>query len=416
MPSLPLKKEIELHFDCEDSSNFENALKKVLCENTDLKKTITQLQKELQQSEQTSQLKLMEICKIKIARHQLQQKLEQIQENIKIELQTSRETLKKIKQALKQEHVRAIQTKKTLQKTLEQEQTRINKLEKTLQTCFEMFQKEKQTSKNSVGFIKKKKIPKGFVLIHSGSFQMGSPKKEEGRSNDEFLHRVKLTRSFYMQKTMVTQAQWKELMENNPSGFKGNSLPVERINWFEACVCANALSRKEGLSEAYLLKNSSGKPGTNSFTCSEVQIIGNDPYACNGYRLPTEAEWEYAARAGTKTAYYNENNASKLDQIAWYRSNSGGKTHSVGKKTENLWKLHDMSGNVWEWCWDLYGVSYYKSSPTNDPTGPNSGSSRVLRGGSWYYSAIGIRSANRLYSNPYNRYRTRGFRLVRSAL
>ena len=142
-------------------------------------------------------------------------------------------------------------------------------------------------------------------------------------------------------------------------------------------------------------------------------MIGGDPYACKGYRLPTEAEWEYAARAGTKTAYYNGDDVSKLDQIAWYNEGwNDGSTHSVGKKKANSWSLYDMSGNVWEWCWDWYGSNYYKSSPMKDPKGPDSGSARVLHGGSWRYSASYLRSAFRKYIGPGSR--NFSFRLVRS--
>ena len=145
-------------------------------------------------------------------------------------------------------------------------------------------------------------------------------------------------------------------------------------------------------------------------------MIGGDPYACKGYRLPTEAEWEYAARAGTTTAYYNGDDASKLDQIAWFdESWSSGSTHPVGKKKKNPWGLYDMSGNVWEWCWDWFGSDYYKSSLAIDPTGPDTGSVRVFRGGSWGNSASNARSASRNNHDPGTRAHHLGFRLVSSA-
>ena len=198
---------------------------------------------------------------------------------------------------------------------------------------------------------------------------------------------------------------------------------------------ANALSRKEGLSEAYRLLNQSGKPGREGFSCSGVQVIGGDPYACKGYRLPMEAVWEYAARAGTKTAYYNGDHVSKLGQIAWFdkswekgsRSPVGklakvlwyrtilnkGSTHPVAQKKANLWKLYDMSGNVWEWCWDWFG-NFNKLSPINDPTGSSLSSNRVYRGGSWFSSPSRIRLAYRNSTEPSYRFHARGFRLFRS--
>ena len=265
--------------------------------------------------------------------------------------------------------------------------------------------------------IQTSKPPKGFVLIPAGSFMMGSPKTEKKHYSDEFLHRVKLTRSFYAQQTQVTQAQWKALMRTNPSYFKGDSLPVDSVNWFEACAYANALSRKEGLPEAYKLIDSTGKPGTDEFSCSGVKVIGGDPYLCKGYRLPMEAEWEYAARAGTKTRFYNGDDALKLSEIAWYGEGwNNGSTHPVSKKKANQFGLYDMSGNVSEWCWDRYGTDYYKSSSTTDPSGPDSGFSRVLRGGSWFYSVSYLRSANRYLDDPSCRSVNFGFRLVSSVL
>ena len=146
-------------------------------------------------------------------------------------------------------------------------------------------------------------------------------------------------------------------------------------------------------------------------------MIGGDPYLRKGYRLPMEAEWEYAARAGTKTAYYNGDDASKFYQIAWYNEDwNSGSTHPVGKKEANLWGLYDMSGNVWEWCWDWFKADYYDSSPTNDPTGPAFGSYRILRGGSWNSTASGVRSGVRIGYYSGTRSRIVGFRLVRLAL
>ena len=324
---------------------------------------------------------------------------------------------KAFEETLKQEEIRANQAKKAFEEMLKQEEIRANQAKKALQIRLKALEEEKSKQGET-----SKKPPKGFVLIPAGSFEMGSPETESGRRSDEFLHRVKLTRSFYAQKTPVTQAQWKALMGNNPSYFKGDSLPVEQVNWFEACAYANALSRKEGLPEVYRLIDPKGKPGTKGFSCSGVQVIGGDPYACKGYRLPMEAVWEYAVRGDTKTAYYNGDDPSKLSEIAWYNKNSSNKTHPVAQFEANSRGLYDMSGNVWEWCWDRYGSDYYEllpitdpTEPATDPTGPDTGSNRVLRGGSWYYSASIARSAHRYDYDPGRRHHSIGFRLASSA-
>ena len=249
----------------------------------------------------------------------------------------------------------------------------------------------------------------GFVLIPSGSFVMGSPNNELERDNDEGpQHEVTITRSFYMQRHEVTQGEWEVLMENNPSYFSfsgdgfecGSDCPVEQVNWFDALRYANALSTEHNLVPCFTINN------------TNVMINADTIYDCEGYRLPTEAEWEYAIRAGTTTSFYNEEETS--DDIAWHRSNSNDRIYPVGQKEANLWGLNDMSGNVYEWCWDPYGS--YDSLASNDPVSINFDSRRILRGGSWYGSASGTRSANRSYEEPDSRFRSIGFRLVISAL
>ena len=173
-----------------------------------------------------------------------------------------------------------------------------------------------------------------FVLIPGGSFMMGSPSSEEGRRADEEpKHRVNI-QPFYMMTTEVTQAMWKEVMEDNPSRFKSDSLPVEMVSWND---CQNFIKKLNQLD-----------PGKN-------------------YRLPSEAEWEYACRAGTTTKYYSGNNESDLARVGWYgynEGNSNNRTHPVGQKEANSWGLYDMHGNVYEWCEDRYHDSY-KGAPTN---------------------------------------------------
>ncbi|MDR1858772.1 MAG: formylglycine-generating enzyme family protein [Treponema sp.] len=239
-----------------------------------------------------------------------------------------------------------------------------------------------------------------MVLIPGGKFMMGSPAGEPYRGSDETQHRVTLS-AFRMGKYQVTQEQYQVMMRTNPSSFttgvtageNQNRHPVENVSWYDAVEFCNRLSKWEGLSPAY------------SINGSTVQVVSGS----NGYRLPTEAQWEYACRAGTTTAY--NTGASISDDTGWYSSNSGSKTHEVGQKPTNAWGLHDMHGNVLEWCWDWYGA--YPSAAQADPSGPVSGSYRVSRGGSWYGSGQYLRSAWRYYSLPGYRLSYFGFRLVR---
>ena len=237
-----------------------------------------------------------------------------------------------------------------------------------------------------------------------------------------------------MQTTEVTQGQWKSLSGGvNPSYFQdttcwfgtclsyenaNDSGPVEQVDWYSALAFANALSVREGLSACYTLSGCSDagngwKDGEHS-GCTGATFAG---LSCTGYRLPTESEWEYAARAGTTTATYagnltdDECDDRTLPPIAWFCGNAGGSTQAVAQKTPNAWGLYDMLGNVWEWTWDWYGT--YPGTVT-DPTGPTSGSFRVLRGGGWNGNAFFARAAFRYYVDPGNRYYSVGFRLARS--
>jgi formylglycine-generating enzyme required for sulfatase activity len=227
---------------------------------------------------------------------------------------------------------------------------------------------------------------------------MGSPSNEEGRDSDEVRHRVRLTRGFELGVVPVTQALYSALMGSNPSGFKGDPsrLPVENISWFDAVQFCNAVSRGCGLPEAYRI--GAGEAPTVTWD----QTSG-------GFRLPTESEWEYAARAGTRHRYAG---GDDLDAVGWYESNSGGSTQAVGQKRANGWGLHDMSGNVWEWCWDLKGD--YPSATVVYPVGPASGSIRVRRGGSWRFDPQGARVANRGGDDPGYRNGVLGVRLLRT--
>jgi formylglycine-generating enzyme required for sulfatase activity len=249
--------------------------------------------------------------------------------------------------------------------------------------------------------------PEGFVRIESGTFTMGSPVNEPERRDNEIQHQVTVG-SFYMGKYEVTQKEYQEIMGINPSNFKGDNLPVERVSWYDAIEYCNRRSQKEGLTPVYTINKTQGDPNNrNSSDSVEWIVIWNK--SANGYRLPTEAEWEYACRAGTTSAY--NTGADISDDTGWYNGNSKGKTHPVGQKPANAWGLFDMHGNVWEWCWDWKGIS--TSGARTDPVGAVSGAYRVMRGGSWFYPAFFARSAHRGDGSPNDRSRSFGFRLVR---
>lgn len=260
-----------------------------------------------------------------------------------------------------------------------------------------------------------------YVLIPSGSFSMGSPSAEPGhRLSEGPQHTVVITRPFSLKVTEVTQGEWEALMGNNPSYHPscGADCPVEVVNWWDALAYSNALSRALGLPECYALAGCSGTPGVAGHSCGSVTFAGLD---CPGYRLPTEAEWEYAYRAQTTTAFYNgpiTNEACdpldvKLYDIGWYCGNSSDETHPVGRKQANAWGLHDMAGNVWEWTWDRSWRDYSTETVT-DPLGPDDGGSRVLRGGSFVDEARSCRGADRDNGVPNGRYGNYGFRPARS--
>lgn len=221
-----------------------------------------------------------------------------------------------------------------------------------------------------------------FVYIPPGTFTMGSPPDSPNRELDETAHKVILSEGFYLQTTEVTQGQWETVMGDNPSTFAdcGENCPVENVSWYNAQEFIAQLNQME--QEQY------------------------------HYRLPTEAQWEYACRADSQTAYSFSDHDALLNGYAWYSANSGNQTHPVGLLSPNAWGLYDMHGNVWEWCLDRYGD--YPSGLVTDPMGPPSGSSRVRRGGSWYHFAGACRSALRSGYGPGSRRNFIGFRLVLS--
>ena len=231
-----------------------------------------------------------------------------------------------------------------------------------------------ETHTNSIGM--------KFVLIPSGSFMMGADLNFEDGSKDETpQHSVTISKSFYLGRYEVTQQQWVKVMGSNPSKFKGRTKPVEQVSWDDVQRFIKKLNAKE-----------------------------NGRY----YRLPTEAEWEYACRAGTTGAYSFGDDVDQVGGYGWFDGNSGDKTHPVGQKKPNSWGLHDMHGNVWEWVQDVYKNTAYDSHAASDPIYEGSGSYRVFRGGSWYYNARILRCANRLNNSPGYRNGNLGFRLLRT--
>ncbi|KPK57401.1 MAG: hypothetical protein AMK73_10230 [Planctomycetes bacterium SM23_32] len=223
-----------------------------------------------------------------------------------------------------------------------------------------------------------------LVAVPPGEFIMGSSPRERGHSRYQGpQHRVRITGGFYMGAHEVTQGQYEEVMGTDPSAFRGPRRPVEMVTWNDAREFCRRLSQGEGLT----------------------------------YRLPTEAEWEYACRAGSTTAYsfgdgWDDQGDYLLGGYAWYGRNSDEQTHEVGQKPPNAWGLHGMLGNVREWCQDWFGEYYYWQSPVNDPAGPASGRSRVLRGGSWRSSGADCRSAAREGYTPTVAREYIGFRVV----
>ena len=218
-----------------------------------------------------------------------------------------------------------------------------------------------------------------MVLVEAGTFMMGAtPEMENPLGNEKPVHQVTLTKDYYMGKTQVTQALWKAVMGTNPSLFKGNNKPVERVSWFD---CQEFIAK---------LNTLTGKK----------------------FRLPTEAEWEFAARGGNWSKHYQYSGSNNIDEVAWYIVSNGAVTYDVATKTPNELGLYDMSGKVWEWCNDLWG--YYNSSVQIDPVGSVRGSSRVLRGGSWRNDARSCRSSYRFDDDPDYRSYSNGLRLVLS--
>ncbi len=220
-----------------------------------------------------------------------------------------------------------------------------------------------------------------FVPIPAGTFDMGST---EGAADEQPVHTVTISKDFYLGKYEVTQKQWDAVMESNPSTFIlcGSDCPVESVSWEDVQEFLSRLNEAEG------------------------QPI---------FRLPSEAEWEYAARSGASSRYFFGDDAGQLGEYAWFSGNAESQVHRVGRKQPNLWGLHDMNGNVWEWVADWYEAAYYEVSPSTDPPGPATGVMRVRRGGGWSNGPDELRSAGRSSLFPGSRHSVLGFRVLKTA-
>ncbi len=246
------------------------------------------------------------------------------------------------------------------------------------------------------GTLKHDTIEMALLPLAGMPFAMGSL---NGGPDEKPIHPVTLTRQFSMSRFEVTQKQYAEVIGSNPSSFPGNySNPVDNVSWLDAVQFCNLLSDREGLEQCYTLQSGM------TWVCD---------FDKKGYRLPTEAEWEYACRAGTLTDYYTGATASALDKAGWFVGNTAGATDPVGLKLPNTFGLYDMHGNVWEWCWDLYGG--YGADPLTDPAGPpDTGQNHVARGGAWDTDAYYCRYSFRSSSAPNFRNNNLGFRIART--
>ncbi len=280
-------------------------------------------------------------------------------------------------------------------------------------------------------FLKAQVTPPAMVFVEGGTFLMGcSPERGDtifrngqGCYSIEKAHKVSIS-SFYIGKYEVSQKEWRDIMGSvsgwaNPSDFStcGDNCPVERVNWYAAVYYCNLLSINQKRTPVY---KKSGDTNPANWRTIPVPPIFNDPawdtitmdLSANGYRLPTEAEWEYAARGGLLSQGFPFSGSRNIEDVSWYYiPNSTNMTHSRGLKQANELGIYDMTGNVWEWCWDWYDYSYYSEGHCN-PNGGNTNYARVYRGGSWLFDPVKCRSANREAWNPGGRNYNLGFRLA----
>ena len=270
-----------------------------------------------------------------------------------------------------------------------------------------------------------------FIVIDSGQFTMGPAPNESSTQKHDVQHPVRITQPFILGRYEVTQAEFARVMDNNPSSFASTGegkdkvkemdttkFPVEMVSWFDAIVFCNELSRLDAYPPYYNMEKIERQE--KFVSSAQVSIRGGV-----GYRLPTEAEWEYACRAGTTTKFsYGQSGRKGAANVNSYGSTSGGygvtvttsigRTAKVGSYPANPWGFHDLHGNVEEWCWDGYDAKYYGRSDINDPTGPKEAKHRVVRGGSWLLGDYTARSASRFWHTPDERKKNAGFRVART--
>jgi serine/threonine protein kinase/formylglycine-generating enzyme required for sulfatase activity len=291
-------------------------------------------------------------------------------------------------------------------------QQKFNKAKRRMDTAIAVLRREQETKSDKLRELRASYpedawVIKTMVNIGSTSFQMvevpigkfwmGAENTDELADVDEKPHhQVTITQAFWMSAIPVTQSLFEEVMANNPSKFRGPNLPVEMVSWFSAIQFCNRLSELEGLTPAYEVDK------------NETRVVWNRE--ADGFRLPTEAEWEYSGKAGKDFVYSGSNN---LNEAAWHSGNSDYQTHPVGKRRCNSHGIYDMSGNVWEWCWDWLGD--YSSMSLTDPIGVEDGARRIRRGGSWRNKSNRLRITNRASSDPHSASSAYGFRIVKSA-
>jgi len=252
-----------------------------------------------------------------------------------------------------------------------------------------------------------------LVLIPNGTFMMGSPPSEKDRCNNERQHEVTISKDYYLGAFEVTQAQYEKVMGTNPSHFQGQK-PAEKISAKKHPQTGETIEEEKIIpvdSSNHPVEGVSWKDAVEF--CKKLSELPEEMKAGRVYRLPTEAEWEYACRAGSQTAFHFGDDPGSLGDYGWFYSNSGGQTHPVGQKKPNAWGLYDMHGNVWEWCSDWYGA--YPKVAVTDPCGLKKGSYRVIRGGSLEFDAKYCRSAIRRRFNTTLGLSQDGFRVALSS-
>ncbi|MCO6175551.1 formylglycine-generating enzyme family protein [Flavobacterium sp. NRK F10] len=241
-----------------------------------------------------------------------------------------------------------------------------------------------------------------MVTVKGGTFMMGTKENPYIETDEQLAHEVTV-KDFEIGKYEVTIYEWSLYVRDNKLKFPkidylSKNAPIREISWIDAINYCNWLSKKNGFKPAYKRVN-------NQYVCD---------FSSNGYRLPTEAEWEFAAKGGNETKNFKYSGSNKADIVSWYKNNSNNKIHQVGTKLANELGIYDMSGNVWEWCWDWYNKDFYLTESGNNPIGPERGTERCLRGGSWDSRLYSLRCANRLKDKPFLSSEFYGFRLART--